>query len=132
MTDEPTSLILEHLRAIRAKLDRMDERLTSHSSEFVGLRSALSGLASLQNNDRSELAALIVRMDDLEGRASFRDAEVSELRRKLEHIEDAIALQNKTLESHQAALDSFDGLGEAPARYDARIVALEKALKDDR
>lgn len=111
MTDEPTNLVLEHLRAIRAKLDRMDDKLSSHSSEFVGLRSALSGLASLQNSDRSEIAALVVRMDDLEGRASFRDAEVSELRRKVEEI-------IETLKSHQDGFDSFDRLSEEAAGFD--------------
>ena len=48
MTDEPTNLVLEHLRAIRASQARMAQTLTEHGERLTAIELAVTGLRRLE------------------------------------------------------------------------------------
>lgn len=61
MTESTENLILEHLRAIRAKLDQ-------HSEEFRALKLRMSSMETQMANVHSDLAILHSRIDGVEQR----------------------------------------------------------------
>jgi tetrahydromethanopterin S-methyltransferase subunit G len=61
MTDNTENLILEHLRAIRSKLDQ-------HSDEFRNVKLRLSSIETQMANVHSDLAILHGRIDGVEQR----------------------------------------------------------------
>lgn len=80
MTENIENLVLEHLRAIRAKQAEQDERLSRIESRLSSLEIVVSGM-------RRDLGHMYA--DVIEGRAWFDD-----LRRRVERIERRLDLSD--------------------------------------
>ena len=68
MTDDTTNLVLEHLRAIRSSLNRLENRVDTLAAEMLAMRQHQLGQDTLVNHDHAELAAVKVRLDRIERR----------------------------------------------------------------
>uniref|UniRef100_Q07MD0 Uncharacterized protein n=1 Tax=Rhodopseudomonas palustris (strain BisA53) TaxID=316055 RepID=Q07MD0_RHOP5 len=70
---EPESLILEHLRAMRADMSKMGEWMRTMSSEMTALRQHLSAVMTIQELDHADIASIKVRLDRIEKRLELVD-----------------------------------------------------------
>ena len=73
MTEEMTNLVLEHLRAIRRDMARMENNTRVMQAEMTALRHQFSGVQVLQDNDHGEVADLKLRIDRIEQRLDLVD-----------------------------------------------------------
>lgn len=80
MVEDPTNLVLEHLRAIRAKLDEHDERFNEVIQRLTRVELATAGLRREQAGDAENLAYLGLRVDKL-------NEEIDRIKRRLELID---------------------------------------------
>jgi len=77
MTDEPTNLVLEHLRAIRASQARVEQTLAEHGERLTAIELAMAGMRREHAVDAEAGALLGVRVDRISDR-------VARLERRLE------------------------------------------------
>ena len=80
MAEEANNLVLEHLRAIRAKLSEHDERFNEVIQRLARVELATAGLRREQAGDAENVAYLGVRMDKL-------SEEIDRIKRRLELID---------------------------------------------
>jgi chromosome segregation ATPase len=80
MADEPINLVLEHLRAIRAKLDEHDERFNDVVHRLTRIEIVNAGLRREQAGDAENVAHLGARLDRL-------GEEIDRIKRRLELID---------------------------------------------
>ncbi|ODN71251.1 hypothetical protein [Methylobrevis pamukkalensis] len=73
MNEKVEHLILEHLRAMRADMARMSDRMDTMAAEMTALRHHLAGVVSLQDHDHVDIAAMKVRLDRIETRLDLVD-----------------------------------------------------------
>ena len=73
MTEGTENLVLEHLRAIRGDMGRMSEDIRTLRAEMIALRHQFAGVASLQDHDHGDIAALKARVDRIERRLELTD-----------------------------------------------------------
>lgn len=72
MTDVE-NLMLEHLRAMRADMARINNRMDTMHAEMVAVRHHISGMAALQDHDHAEIAEIKTRLDRIERRLEIVD-----------------------------------------------------------
>jgi len=70
---EPDNLVLEHLRAIRAEVARMVDEVRGLRTEMTSMRQHMAGMATLQDLDHTDIAALKARLDRIEKRLELAD-----------------------------------------------------------
>ncbi|MDS4025963.1 MAG: hypothetical protein RKO25_03070 [Candidatus Contendobacter sp.] len=75
MTTDIESLVLEHLRAIRADLGDVKARITDVEVPLSAMGQQLVGLTTAVHSDRSELDELRRRVERIERRLDLRDME---------------------------------------------------------
>ena len=80
MAEEPMNLVLEHLRAIRAKLAEHDEHFIDVGARLTRIELSVAGFRREQANDAEGVAHLGLRVDRL------RD-EIDRIKRRLELID---------------------------------------------
>lgn len=74
MTSHGTdNLILEHLRAMRADMAKMADRMDTMVAEMSAVRQHLSGIVTLQEHDHSDIAHLKSRLERIERRLDLVD-----------------------------------------------------------
>lgn len=71
--DELASVTLEHLRAIRAKLDHQDERLNRIELRLSAMEQTLGSLYALSGSDRETVNSLTRRIERIERRLDLSD-----------------------------------------------------------
>jgi len=74
MTAEIDNLVLEHLRAIRAKQDEHSDRLSNIEVQLSAMGQQLAGLTTAVYSGKSELDSLKRRVERIERRLDLRDA----------------------------------------------------------
>lgn len=72
MTDVE-NLMLEHLRAMRADIARMPNRMETLAAEMTAVRHHIAGMSSLQDHDHVEIAEIKSRLDRIEQRLELVD-----------------------------------------------------------
>jgi len=70
---EPTDLVLEHLRPIRAEMARMADDIRGLRTEMTSMRQHMGGVVTIQELDHTDLAAMKVRLDRIERRLELVD-----------------------------------------------------------
>lgn len=75
MTADIENLVLEHLRAIRAKQDEHSDRLSNIEVQLSAMGQQLAGLTTAVYSGKSELDSLKRRVERIERRLELRDAE---------------------------------------------------------
>ncbi len=70
---ERDDLMLEHLKAIRADMSKMADRMDTMSVEMTEIRQHLSGVVTLQEHDHSDIASLKARLERIEKRLELAD-----------------------------------------------------------
>jgi len=70
---DPESLVLEHLRAIRADMGKMADWMQTLSVEMTAIRQHLAGVVTIQDHDHQDIAAMKVRLDRIERRLELID-----------------------------------------------------------
>jgi hypothetical protein len=70
---EPTDLVLEHLRAIRAEMGRMAHDIRGLRTEMISMRQHMAGAVTIQELDHTDIAAMKVRLDRIERRLELVD-----------------------------------------------------------
>jgi len=70
---DPGSLVLEHLRAIRADMGKMADWMQTLSVEMTAIRQHLAGVVTIQDHDHQDIAAMKVRLDRIERRLELID-----------------------------------------------------------
>jgi hypothetical protein len=73
MTDEMTSLVLEHLRHIRGKVDRIDERVDRVDVRLSAVEGHLANLMVSQAAQNSAIVAVSRSLDRIEKRLELSD-----------------------------------------------------------
>ncbi|MEN3145898.1 hypothetical protein ABCW43_01160 [Neorhizobium sp. IRAMC:178] len=73
MNEKVENLILEHLRAMRADMRKMADDIHTLRAEMIAMRAHMTGVASLQDHDHSDIAAIKVRLDRIENRLDLVD-----------------------------------------------------------
>ena len=68
MTDEVENLVLEHLRAIRADIAKLNEKVDTLQVEMTAMRQVMMAVVTLQNHDHAELAVVKSRLERIERR----------------------------------------------------------------
>jgi len=68
VTEDTTNLVLEHLRAMRASLARIEGRLDTLAAETLALRRHQVSTDTLVNFDDDDIASIKVRLDRIERR----------------------------------------------------------------
>jgi len=68
MSEDTTNLVLDPLRAMRATLTRLENKVDTLAAEMLAMRRHQQGNDSLLNNDHTELAAVKARLDRIERR----------------------------------------------------------------
>ena len=68
MSPDPDSLVLEHLRAIRADMTRLADDMRTMRSEMTALRHQVAAVVTLQEHDHTDLATIKARLDRIERR----------------------------------------------------------------
>jgi hypothetical protein len=59
----------DNLRAIRGDMVRMTDRMDTMSAEMTAIRRHLAGVVTIQEHDHPGIAAIKVRLDQIEKRA---------------------------------------------------------------
>jgi len=75
MVDDPNELILPILREIRADMAKMADSMASMSAEMKSMRQHTSGIATLQDHDHGDIAALKIRVERIEKRLDLVDTQ---------------------------------------------------------
>ncbi len=75
MTDETANLVLEHLRSMRAVLDRVAQDVADLKLRFAGLEQHMAGYQISDVRQNSEIDRLNQRMDRIEKRLELADGE---------------------------------------------------------
>jgi len=70
---EPTDLMLKDLRAIRADMAKMADRMSTMSAEMTAMRQHMVGFVTLQEHDHVDIAALKARVERIERRLELVD-----------------------------------------------------------
>ena len=65
--------VLEYLRAIRADMSRMADRMETVTVEMRATRQHIAGLAALQDHDHVEISQIKLRLDRIERRLDLVD-----------------------------------------------------------
>lgn len=73
MTAEIDSLVLEHLRAIRAKLDRLEDRMTGVEVHLSTLGQQVGALTTAIYSGKSDMDEVKRRIDRIERRLELSD-----------------------------------------------------------
>ena len=73
MNEKVENLILEHLRVIRADMRKMADDIHTLRAEMTSMRGHMSGIASLQDHDHGDIAAIKIRLDRIETRLDLVD-----------------------------------------------------------
>lgn len=73
MNEKVESLILEHLRIIRADMSSMKEEMSTVRTEMLIIRQHMAGLLGGQTLHDGEIASLKVRLDRIEKRLELVD-----------------------------------------------------------
>ncbi|CDZ66342.1 Hypothetical protein NGAL_HAMBI2605_46180 [Neorhizobium galegae bv. orientalis] len=73
MNEKVENLILEHLRAMRADMRKMADDIHTLRAEMTATRAHMAGVASLQDHDHGDIAAIKVRSDRIENRLDLVD-----------------------------------------------------------
>lgn len=73
MTDNPDSLVLEHLRAIRGRVDKIDEGQDRLEHRLSTVEHHLAALVSAAAFDRGDLDSLRRRVERIEHRLELTD-----------------------------------------------------------
>ncbi len=74
MTDNVTNqLLLEHLKAIQAKLAAMDGRMNELQADVRGIKSHMAGFMHSEVSHDSTIAAMQERLDRIERRLELHD-----------------------------------------------------------
>jgi tetrahydromethanopterin S-methyltransferase subunit G len=68
MTDEVGNIILEHLKAMRSSLSRLEGKVDTVAAEMLAVRQHQQGSDTLLNHDHDEIAAMKARLDRIEHR----------------------------------------------------------------
>lgn len=68
MTDEPDSLTLQHLRAIREQLERMNETQTSSDARLHALEQHMTAVHLDDHATRQQLDGIKTRLDRIDKR----------------------------------------------------------------
>lgn len=76
MTDDTQNLVLEHLRAIRAKLDEHSNRLDGIEMQLSALGQQIAGLTTAVYGGGSDLQELRRRVERIERRLELRDDKI--------------------------------------------------------
>jgi len=73
MTDETTNLVLEHLKSIRASVNRLEDKVDTFAAEMLAVRQHLSGTDALVNHDHDDIASIKARIERIERRLDLVD-----------------------------------------------------------
>lgn len=73
MTDETANLVLEHLRAIRSDIVKIQNDMQTVRVEMTALRQQVSALLTIQEHDHVEIASIKLRLDRIERRMELVD-----------------------------------------------------------
>ena len=73
MNENVESLVLEHLRSIRAEMAKMADYMHTMQAEMTAMRQSLSALRTLQDHDHGDIAALKLRVERIERRLDLVD-----------------------------------------------------------
>lgn len=65
MADDPTSLVLEHLRAMRGDMHEMRDMLREHGHRLTRIERSITSLRRVQASDAEGVAHLEARIDRL-------------------------------------------------------------------
>ena len=68
MSERRDSLILEHLRAIRADMARLADDMRTTRSEMTAVRHQVAAIITLQEHDHTDIATIKARLDRIEKR----------------------------------------------------------------
>ena len=70
---ERDNLVLEYLRAMRAEMSKLLDRMNTLTVEMTAVRQQLMGVATLVEHDHSEIAVIKIRLDRIEQRLELTD-----------------------------------------------------------
>jgi len=73
MSDDVANLILEHMRAMRADMARMSDRMDVIGAELLIIRQHMAGLLGTQTLHDQRFAGIEVRIDRIERRLELVD-----------------------------------------------------------
>ena len=73
MNEKVESLILEHLRVMRADMSSMKEEMSGMRAELLIIRQHMAGLMGAQTLHDGEIAGLRVRLDRIEKRLELTE-----------------------------------------------------------
>lgn len=73
MTDELTHIVLEHLRHIRARVDKIDDDLSTLTARFGVLEGHLAQHHVTEAVQTSEIDRIKIRLDRIERRLELAD-----------------------------------------------------------
>jgi capsule polysaccharide export protein KpsE/RkpR len=73
VSDNINSLVLEHMRAIRAEMARMADYMHTLQAEMTSMRQSLDSVRTLQDHDHGDIAALKLRVERIERRLDLVD-----------------------------------------------------------
>ena len=101
--DEPTNLVLEHLRGIREELQKTNERLsrveqrierveTDHGGALTKIIDAVTELAKTSAKDTDLLIEHSKKLEEIQGTQIVIEKDMRAIRGRIERIEDLIVL----------------------------------------
>lgn len=67
------NILLEHMRAIRGHLARIDNAMDTLRAEMTATRHTVQGMQALQDHDHGDIAAIKLRIDRIEQRLELVD-----------------------------------------------------------
>lgn len=70
---EVENLMLEHLRAIRGDIRRIQDNVAGLKVEMTATRHHISGMSALQDHDHAEIAEIKTRLERIERRLELVD-----------------------------------------------------------
>jgi hypothetical protein len=73
MEEKVDNLVLEHLRAIRGDISRIDDELRAFRGEMTSSRLRPRSVETLQDTDHEDIIQLKIRMDRIERRLELVD-----------------------------------------------------------
>jgi hypothetical protein len=80
MADDPTNIVLEHLRAMRGDMHEMKDMLREHGHRLTRIEISIASLRRDQASDAEGVAHLVARIDRLTN-------EVSRIKQRLDIID---------------------------------------------
>ncbi|MCQ0986192.1 hypothetical protein [Jiella marina] len=73
MNENVENLVLEHMRAMRSQMARMEEKLDTLSAEMLIMRQHVGGLVGSQTLNDQRFATMEARLDRIERRLELVD-----------------------------------------------------------